>query len=200
VVCQSRAATAISLVCRLPMVVLRSTAAVALHLRFRTTLLRRTDRAQRAQRRPTTRLRLTAVAHLLQALLAILHQPTVAALLFLPQPPPLSLLQPRLFARPMATRTTPTRTAQPTPSTAVKTSPVLPSTLRTAAKPPPTPSSRAWLSATNTPPVLRLLQMAQAAICSARSLVLRVALALWQRTRCLDLRRLSRLSLFAPTK
>jgi hypothetical protein len=175
-------------------------AAVASHLRFQTTHLRHTDRAQRAQRRPTTRLPLTMAAHLLQALLAILHQPTVAALLFLLRPPPPSPLQPRPSALRTATRTTPTQTAQPTQSTAVKTSPVRPSTLRTAARPAPTPSSRAWLSATSTPLVLRLPRTAQAVTCSARLPQPLVVLVLWLRTRCLDLRRLFRRLLFAPIK
>lgn len=175
-------------------------AAAALHLRFRTTLRRCTDRAQRAQHHPTTHHRLMVVLPLHQALLATFRQRMAAAQLFLRQPPPLLLLQPRLSAQPTATGITPTPTVPSTPSTVAKTSPGHSSTLHTAARPSPTPSSRAWLSATNTLLVLRLLQMARAAIFSAQSLEPQAALVLWQHTRCLGLRRLSRLSPFAPTK
>ena len=175
-------------------------AAVAFHLRSRTTLHHRTDRAQLAQPHPTTHLHLTVVLRRRQALLATFLQRMVAALLFLFRPLPLSPLQPRHFARRTATETTQTLVVPSTPYTVARTSPVRHSTLRTAAKPPHTQSSPAWRSATNTPLVLRLPQMAQAAICSALSLALQVARVLWRPTRCLAPRPLFRLSLFAPTK
>lgn len=200
VACPSRAATATCLACPLQMVVLRSMAAVAFHFRFRTTLRHHTDRAQRAQRHPTTHLHRTIVLHPRQALLATFRQRMVAARLFPLRPPPLSLLQPRHIARRTATGTTPTPMVPSTPYTAARTSPVRPSTLRTAAKPRHTLSSRVWLSATNTPLVLRPPQMVRAVTSSARSLALQVALALWPRTRCLALRHSFRLSLYAPTK
>lgn len=200
VACPSRAATATNLACRLQMEVRRYMAAAALHLRSQTTPRHRTDRAQRARRHPTTHHRLMVVSPLHRALLAILHQRTVAVPLFLLRPPPQSPLQPRLSVQPMAAGTSPTPMVPSTPYTVGRTSLVHPSTLRTAAKPPPTRSSRAWLSVINTPLVSVLPQMAQAVIFSALSLALQVAPVLWQRTRCLDLRRLSRLLLCAPTR
>jgi hypothetical protein len=193
-------AVATGLVFQLRTGCLLSMVAAASQLQSRTTLLRRMDRAQQAQHHPTTRVRLTVAAHLHRALLPIFRHHMAAALLFLLLPPPLSRLQLRLFAPPTRTRIIPTRTAPPTLYTVIRLSPVRPTILVTAASRLHTLSNSAWMSATSSAIVLRRRRMVKTAVSSVRSLVRQVATTLWQRTRSLDLRPMSRLSLSAPTE
>lgn len=158
------------------------------------------DRAHRAQYRPAARRRPLVAARHAQVPLATFRRPTVAALLLLLQQPPLSPLRLKLFARHTATGTTPTRAAPSTLFTADKTSLARLTTLHTAARPPPTRSSRAWLSVTSTLLAWQPLPMARAAIFSARSLARRVSRVLWLQSRYLVPQQLFRQSLSAPTR
>lgn len=158
------------------------------------------DRVQRVQRRLAARYRLLVAARSAQALLAIFRRPMAAALQLLLRRPPLPPLRPRLSAQRTVTGTTPTRVALSILFTADKTSLARLTTLHTAARPPPTRFSRAWLSVTSILLAWQPLPMARAAIFSALSLARRASRVLWLQSRYLAPQTMFRQSLSASTR